>query len=76
MDLLQTNDNKQVIIKEILGNDEIMKLEKLGLCLGAEIKKYSGNPLSDVITIGLRERYFAITNTMAKKIIVVYADES
>lgn len=72
MDLLQTDDNKTVIIREILGDEESDKLAKFGLHRGVEIQKISGNPLSDVITIGIDDRYFAITNTMAKKVLTEY----
>ena len=42
------------------------KLTQLGINVGAEIEKISGSPTGKLYTIGVSERFFAITSDVAE----------
>jgi len=71
MFLAELNDGDFGIIEELPKGIAYDKLLEQGLCKGTEFEKISGSVLGNIVTIGVGERYFAITNDIAEAVRVM-----
>lgn len=61
------NDGDIAEIVKLPEGEGAEKLTSLGINVGTEIEKISGSPLGSLYTIGVSERFFALTSDIAEK---------
>lgn len=68
MFLVELNDGDFGKIEKLPEGIAGERLFEHGICEGVEFEKISGSPLGNIVTLGINERYFAVTNDIAEKI--------